>query len=72
MWVSSYFGGGDFDIDDDGSQRGFEELCWVVDGICIQDNQLKRLGQLKDSLYFTLDLSWKHPNNNSESLEKLR
>lgn len=52
-----YFRRGDFDIDDDGRQRRFEELCWVIDGVCIQDNQLKWLGQLKDPLYFTLDFS---------------
>lgn len=54
--VFLYFGGGDFDVDDDGSQGCFEQLCWVVDGICIQDDQLKGLGQLKDPLDLTLDL----------------
>lgn len=29
----------------------------MIDGVCIQDDQLKRLGQLKDPLYLTLDLS---------------
>lgn len=52
-----YFRRGDFDIDNDGSKRGFEELCWVIDGVCIQDDQLERLGQLKDPFYLTLDLS---------------
>lgn len=47
-----------FDVDDDGSQRGLEELCWMVDGVCIQYDQLKGLGQLKDPLYLTLNLSW--------------
>lgn len=51
-----YFRWGDFDVDNDGSQRGFEELCWVIDGVCIQDDQLEGLGQLKDPLYLTLDL----------------
>lgn len=46
-----------FDVDDDGSQRGLEELCWMVDGVCIQYDQLKGLGQLKDPLYLTLNLS---------------
>ncbi len=57
MSVVLYFRRGDFDVDDDGSQRSFEELRRVVDGVCIQDDQLKGLGQLKDPLYFTLDLS---------------
>lgn len=30
----------------------------MVDGVCVQDNQLKRLGQLKDPFYLALDLSW--------------
>lgn len=60
MWVALYFRGGNFDVDDDGSQRSFEQLCWVVDGVCIQDDQLKRLGQFKDPLYLTLDLSCRH------------
>lgn len=53
-----YLRRGDFDVDDDGSKRSFEELCWVIDGVCIQDDQLKRLGQLKDPFYLTLDLSY--------------
>lgn len=53
-----YFGWGDFNVDDDGSQRCFEELGRVVDGIGIQHDQLKRLCQLKDPLYLALDLSW--------------
>lgn len=52
-----YLGGGDFDVDNDRSQGGFEELCWMVDGVCIQNDQLKRLGQLKDPLDLTLNLS---------------
>lgn len=56
MWAVLYFRRGDFDVDDDGSQRSFEELCRVVDGVCVQDDQLKGLGQLKDPLYLTLDL----------------
>lgn len=47
---------GDFDVDDDGSQRRLEELRRVVDGVCVQDNQLEGLGQLKDPLDLTLDL----------------
>lgn len=57
MCVVLYFGRGHFDVDDDGSQRGFEELRWVIDGVCIQDDQLERLGQLEDPLDLTLDLS---------------
>lgn len=57
MWDVLYFRRGNFDVDDDGSQRSFEELCRVVDSVCVQDDQLKRLGQLKDPLYLTLDLS---------------
>lgn len=55
MWVL-YFRRGHFDVDDDGSQRCLQELCWVVDGVCIQDDQLKRLGQLKDPLDLALNL----------------
>lgn len=55
-WVVLYLRRGDFDIDNDGSQRSFEELCWVVDGICIQDDQLEGLGQLKYPLYLALNL----------------
>lgn len=54
--TAAYLGRRDFNVDDDGSQRGFEELRWMVDGVCIQYDQLKRLGQLKDPLYLTLNL----------------
>lgn len=37
---SPYLGRGDLDMDDDGSQRGLEQLGWVIDGVCIQDHQL--------------------------------
>ena len=57
MWAVLYFRRGDFDVDDDGSQRSFEELCRVVDGVGVQDDQLKRLGQLEDPLDLTLNLS---------------
>lgn len=52
-----YFGRGHFDVDNDGGQRGFEKLRRVIDGVCIQDDQLQRLGKLKDPLDLTLDLS---------------
>lgn len=57
MWIVLYLRRGDFDVNDDGSQRSFKELCWMVDGVCIQDDQLERLSQLKDPLYLTLNLS---------------
>lgn len=56
MRVVLHLGRGDFDVDDDGSQRSLEELGRVVDGVCVQDDQLKRLGQLKDPLNLTLNL----------------
>lgn len=58
MYAMLHLRWGDFDVDDDGGQRCFEELCWMVDSVCIQDDQLKWLSQLKNSLYFTLNLSW--------------
>lgn len=58
VWcLALYLRRGDLDVDDDGSQRRFEELCRMVDGVCIQDDQLKGLGQLEDPLYLTLNLS---------------
>lgn len=63
--VALYFRRGDFDVDDDGSQRGFEELRWVVDGVGVQDNQLKRLGQLEDPLDLTLNLSCQSKQRNT-------
>ena len=60
MCIVLYFRRGHFDVDDDGSQRRLEKLRWVVDGVCIQDDQLKGLGQLKDPLYLTLDLGCEH------------
>lgn len=65
MQALLYFGWWHFNIDDDGSQRCFEELGWMVDGICIQDDQLKRLCQLKDPLYLTLDFSWEETRKNN-------
>lgn len=51
--------GRNFDIDNDGSQRGFGQLGWVVDGVCIQHYQLQGLGQFKDPLNLALDFSCK-------------
>lgn len=53
-----YLWWGYFDIDDDGSQRGLCQLGGVVDGVCVQSDQLQGARQLKDAFNFTLHLSW--------------
>lgn len=60
--LQHYLWWGYFDIDDDGSQRGLCQLGGVVDGVCIQSDQLEGARQLKDALNFTLHLSWKKYN----------
>lgn len=52
-----YLGRGDFNMNDDGGQRGLEELGRVVDGVGVQHHQLQGAGQLKDPLNLTLHLS---------------
>lgn len=52
-----YLWRGDFNVNDDGGQRGLEELGWVVDGVGVQHHQLQGAGQLKDPLNLTLHLS---------------
>lgn len=44
-------------MDNDGRQWSLEELGRVVNGISVQDNQLKGARQLKDSFNLTLHLS---------------
>lgn len=51
-----YLWRGHFDVDDDGSQGGLEELGRVVDGVGVQHHQLQGAGQLKDPLDLTLHL----------------
>lgn len=43
-------------MDDDGGQRGLEELGWMVDGVGVQHHQLQGAGQLEDPFNLTLDL----------------
>lgn len=43
-------------MDDDGGQGGLEQLGGVVDGVCVQDDQLQRARQLEDPLDLALDL----------------
>lgn len=45
-----------FDIHNDGSQGGLGQLRRVVDGVCVQSDQLEGAGQLKDTLDLTLHL----------------
>lgn len=52
-------GGGDLDVDDDGSEGGLAQLRRVVDGVCVQNHQLQRAGQFENPLNLTLDLSCK-------------
>lgn len=52
-----YLGRGHFDVDNDGGQRGLEELGRMVDGVSVQDHQLQGAGQLEDPLDLTLHLS---------------
>lgn len=52
-----YLGRGHFDVDNDGGQRGLEELGRMVDSVSIQDHQLQGAGQLEDPLNLTLHLS---------------
>lgn len=54
-----YLRWGYFDIDNDGSQGGLCQLRGVVDGVCIQSDQLEGAGQLKDALDLTLHLRWR-------------
>lgn len=51
-----YLGRGDFNVDNDGSEGGFGELCGMVDGVCVQDHELQGFGELKYPLNLTLDL----------------
>lgn len=52
-----YLWRGDFNVNDDGGQGGFEELGRVVDGVGVQHHQLQGAGQLEDPLDLTLHLS---------------
>lgn len=51
-----YLRRGDFHVNDDGGQRGLEELRRVVDGVGVQHHQLQGAGQLEDPLDLTLHL----------------
>lgn len=44
-------------MNNDGGQRGLEELGRVVDGVGVQHHQLQGAGQLEDPLDLTLHLS---------------
>lgn len=55
----THLGGGDLDVDDDGSEGGLAQLRRVVDGVSVQNHQLQRAGQFKNPLNLTLDLSWR-------------
>lgn len=44
-------------MDDDGGQRGLEELRRVVDGVGVQHHQLQGASQLEDPLDLALHLS---------------
>lgn len=52
----SYLRRGNFDVDDDGREGGFGELCWVVDGVRVQNHQLQSFGEFKYPLDLTLNL----------------
>ena len=51
-----YLGWGHFNVDDDGCEGGFGELCRMVDGVCVQNHQLQGFGELKYPLNLTLNL----------------
>lgn len=54
----THLGRCDLDVNNDGGQRSFRELGWVVDGVSVQGDQLQGPGQLEDPLNLTLYLSW--------------
>lgn len=54
--VQLYLRRGNLDVDDDGRQGGFGQLCRVIDGVGVQDHQLQGFGQLKYPLDLALNL----------------
>lgn len=51
-----YLWWGNFNVDNDGCEGGFGELCRMVDGIRVQNHQLQGFGELKYPLNLTLNL----------------
>lgn len=54
---ATYLWRGNLNVNNDRSKGGFGELCWVVDGVGIQNHQLQSFGELKYPLNLTLDFS---------------
>ena len=49
-----HFGGADLQVDNDGRQRGLEQLRGMIDAVTIEHNQLQKLGQFKYSFDLVL------------------